>query len=207
MSSKRVTVALARKNFLSLFLRNLVKILCLLFLLRCFSSSRSSPSSFLVEIGVVEEEETRCCCWRWWCCCCCCGEEEKDILSFCLDKMENPLPAALCVFIRYTKRSSARVVVFSSSAPFSREQQQMRASLSFLSSESLLYRFYYAATKECSRSNRTYAYSLLFEFLCGVVHEGIFFHRTALNSVLKRKLARTFPSLYLLLVPNVQTHI
>ena len=30
----------------------------------------------------------------------------RTCLSFCLDKMENPLPA-LCAFIRYTKRSSA----------------------------------------------------------------------------------------------------
>ena len=87
----------------------------------------------------------------------------------------------------------------------------MRASLSFLSYISLLYRFYYAATKEYLRSKRT---SLLFEFLCGFVSfytKEFFFHRTALNSAVKRnhkkEICAHISITILLLVPNVQTHI
>jgi len=54
------------------------------------------------------------------------GGHVVSIAFCCLDKMENSLPA-LCVFIDIQKgEARKRVVVFSSSAPFSREQQQMR---------------------------------------------------------------------------------
>ena len=97
------------------------------------------------------------------------------------------------------------MVVFSSPAPFSREQTtNARLSLSFRSKSLSSYAFIIMPQRKSA-----YAPSALIRFCLNFCREGFFFHRTALNSAVKRnhrKEIRAHKSITLFAVGSERTH-